>query len=161
MVKRFGYALVILAIACALAMAQDAAKKSETQPQPSQQTASNVSPYSGMYSFLKEGELVQVTVEDDGSVNGFISRYQNGDKGNFVDQFFKSGKIDGDKLSFSTKPVAGISFDFSGTVVRGEGKNPGDESYYVLDGTLTENVTDASKKTTSSSQPVKFKSFPK
>lgn len=155
--KRFGCVLVSLAIVCGLAIAQDATEK-KSEPQDSQQTSNA---YSGTYSFLKEGEFVQVTVEDDGSVTGFISRYANGDKGNFVDQFFKSGKIDGDKLTFSTKPAQGISFSFSGTVVRGDGKNPEDEGYYVLDGTLTENVTDASKKTSSSSQPVKFKSFPK
>ena len=31
--------------------------------------------YSGMYSFLKEGEFVQVTVEEAGPVTGFVSRY--------------------------------------------------------------------------------------
>jgi hypothetical protein len=31
--------------------------------------------YSGMYSFLKEGEFVQLTVEDAGRVTGFISRF--------------------------------------------------------------------------------------
>jgi hypothetical protein len=30
--------------------------------------------YSGMYTFLKEGEYVQLTVEDAGQVTGFISR---------------------------------------------------------------------------------------
>jgi hypothetical protein len=45
-------------------------------------------------------------------------------------------------------------------VDRGEGKNPGDDSYYVLKGTLTENVTDANKKVTSRSQEVTFKMFP-
>src|SRR5580692_12886627 len=31
--------------------------------------------YSGMYSFLREGEFVQITVEDAGKVTGFVSRY--------------------------------------------------------------------------------------
>src|SRR3982074_3248034 len=35
--------------------------------------------YSGMYSFLKEGEFVQVTVEDGAQLTGFVSRYGNGD----------------------------------------------------------------------------------
>ena len=38
---------------------------------------------------------------------------------------------------------------FSGTFERGEGKNPGDEAYFVLKGTLTENISDANKKVTS------------
>jgi hypothetical protein len=39
--------------------------------------------YSGMYSFLSEGEFVQITVEDQGKVAGFVSRYGDGpsDKG--------------------------------------------------------------------------------
>jgi hypothetical protein len=118
--------------------------------------------YSGMYAFLKEGEFVQVTVEDDGNVTGFVSRYGDGenDKGTFLDQFFKSGKIDGNKLIFATKIVHGVSFDFKGSVERGDGKDPGDEGYFVLKGTLTENVSDANKKVTSSTQDVMFKKFP-
>src|ERR1700683_5414638 len=59
--------------------------------------------YSGMYTFLQEGEFVQVTVEDAGRVTGFVSRYENtdGDHSAFLDQFFKAGKLDGNKLNFS------------------------------------------------------------
>ncbi len=119
--------------------------------------------YSGMYTFLKEGELVQLTVEDAGHITGFISRFGEGDsdKGEFLDQFFKSGKIEENKLSFTTEIVHGVGFDFNGTVERGEGKNPGDEAYFVLKGTLTETASDANKKVTSHSQEVAFKMFPR
>jgi len=118
--------------------------------------------YSGMYTFLKEGEFVQVTVEDTGHVTGFVSRFGDGgsDKGAFLDQFFKSGKLEGNKLSFTTDIVHGVAFDFKGTVERGEGKNPGDEAYFVLKGTLTENVSDVNKKVTSHPREVEFKMFP-
>ena len=118
--------------------------------------------YSGMYTFLKEGEFVQVTVEDTGHVTGFVSRYGDGesDKGAFLDQFFKSGKLEGNKLSFTTDIVHGVAFDFKGTVERGEGKNPGDEAYFVLKGTLTQNVSDVNKKVTSHAREVEFKMFP-
>jgi hypothetical protein len=117
--------------------------------------------YSGMYSFLKEGEFVQLTVEDADRVTGFVSRFADeSDNGEFLDQFFKSGKLDGNKLSFTTAIVHDIAFEFKGTVERGEAKNPGDEGYFVLKGTLTENVTDANKKVTSHSQEVTFKMFP-
>jgi hypothetical protein len=117
---------------------------------------------SGMYTFLKEGEFVQVTVEDEGKVTGFVSRYGEGesDTGAFLDQFFKNGQLDGNKLTFTTETVHGVWFDFKGTVERGEGKNPGDEAYYVLKGTLTQHVTDADKKVTSHSRDVVFKMFP-
>jgi hypothetical protein len=115
-----------------------------------------------MYTFLKEGEFVQVTVEDTGHVTGFVSRFGDGesDKGAFLDQFFKTGQLDGNKLSFTTEIVHGVFFDFKGTVERGEGKNPGDEAYFVLRGLLTENKSDANKTVTSHSRDVLFKMFP-
>jgi hypothetical protein len=118
--------------------------------------------YSGLYSFLKDGEFVQVTVEDEGRVTGFISRYGDGesDKGAFLDQYFRSGKLEGDKLSFTTEAVHAVWFEFKGTVERGEGKNPGDEAYYALKGTLTDNTTDAQKKVTTHASDVTLKSFP-
>jgi hypothetical protein len=119
--------------------------------------------YSGMYSFLRDGEFVQLTVEGQGRVTGFISRYGDldSDRGAFLDQFFKSGsKLDGNKLSFTTETVHGIWFEFRGTIERGEGKKEGDEAYYVVKGTLTENSADEAKKTSSRSREVAFKSFP-
>jgi hypothetical protein len=118
--------------------------------------------YSGMYSFLRDGEFVQLTVEEQGRVTGFISRYGDleSDRGEFLDLFFKSGKLDGKSLNFITQTVHGVWYEFKGTIERGPGKNPGDEAYYLLKGTLSENATDADKKTTSKSRDVAFKSFP-
>jgi len=118
--------------------------------------------YSGMYSFLKEGEFVQITVEDGGSVTGFISRFGDGesDKGAFLDQFFKAGKLEGNKLTFTTDLVHGLSYDFKGAFERGEGKKPGDDAYFILKGALTENLTDANKKMSSHSRDVVLKMFP-
>lgn len=121
------------------------------------------SEYSGMYSFLRDGEFVQVTIEDQGRVSGFVSRYGDleSDRGEFLDHFFKrESKLDGNKLRFTTETVHGIWFEFQGTIERGEGKNPGDEAYYVLKGTLSEKSTDEAKKTSSRSREVAFKSFP-
>lgn len=117
--------------------------------------------YSGMYGFLHDGEFVQLTVEDQGHVIGFISRYADPEgEGGFLDQFFKSGVIEGNRLSFATDTVHGVAFEFRGTIQRGLGKNRSDEGYYVLAGTLVENNTDAAKKTSSRSSDVALKSFP-
>jgi hypothetical protein len=115
-----------------------------------------------MYSFLQDGEFVQLTVEDKGNVTGFISRYGEleSDRGEFLDLFFKSGKLDGRNLIFTTQTVHGVWYEFKGTIERGPGKNPGDEAYYLLKGTLTQNNTDADKKTSLKSRDVSFKSFP-
>jgi len=118
--------------------------------------------YSGMYNFLRDGEFVQVTVEDHGNVTGFISRFgdSESDRGAFLDHFFKQGKLDGNKLTFTTQTVHGVGFEFRGTVKRGDGRKSGDEAYFVLKGTLIENSTDEAKKTTSRSREVALKSFP-
>lgn|SRR6267154_2324676 len=118
--------------------------------------------YDGMYAFVREGEFVQITVEGEGRVTGFVSRYgdSESDRGVFLDHFFKSGKLNGNQLAFATDTVHGVSFEFHGAVERGEGKNRADEAYYVLKGTLIENTNDESKKTSSHSREVALKSFP-
>jgi hypothetical protein len=140
---------------------KSAAPKTAELPPTAQQSKAGRE-YSGMYSFLKDGEFVQITVEDEGRVTGFVSRYGDGesDKGAFLDQYFRSGKLDGNKLTFATETVHAVWFEFKGTVERGEGKNPGDEAYYVLKGTLTDNTSDAEKKVTAHSREVVFRLFP-
>lgn len=127
-----------------------------------QNTQAPAENYSGMYSFLQDGEFVQISVEEEGRVSGFISRYGDleSDRGAFLDHFFKEGKLDGKKLSFNTQTVHGIWYDFKGSFERGQGKNPGDEAFYILKGTLTQFNTDSSRKTSSRSRDVAFKSFP-
>ena len=118
--------------------------------------------YSGMYGFLRDGEFLQLTIEDGARVSGFISRFGDldSDRGVFLDHFFKQAKLEGNKLTFTTETVHNVWFDFKGSVDRGQGKNRTQEDYYVLRGTLTENMSDANKKTSSRSRPVEFKSFP-
>jgi hypothetical protein len=154
MVKRFCILPAMLLLTCLLGIGQN------TPPNPPAAKPSN--DYSGMYSFLQDGEFVQLTVEEAGRATGFISRYgdSESDRGEFLDLFFKSGKLDGKNLTFTTQTVHGVWYDFTGVVERGPGKNPGDEAYYLLKGTLTQNNTDANKKTTSKSRDVAFKSFP-
>jgi hypothetical protein len=146
-----------------------AAQREPEQPKPAQQkqkedrrsAAVPGAEYSGMYSFLRDGEFVQFTVEDQGHGIGFVSRYPDPEgTGGFLDHFFKSATLDGNRLVFTTEVVQGVSFEFRGTVERGEGKSRADEAYYVLRGTMIENTMDAAKKTSSRSREVVLKSFP-
>ena len=148
----------VLAV-CSALVAQDKPVPKPADPQPAERPGSQ---YTGMYSFLKEGEFVQLTVEDAGHVTGFVSRFgdSDSDKGAFLDQFFKTGKLDGDSLTFTTEIVHGMAYEFKGTITRGEGKKPGDEAYYQIKGTLTEHLTDANQKSSSRSREVTFKAFP-
>ena len=141
------------------------AQVSPAQPGKIQKPPPSAAPgaeYSGMYSFLRDGEFVQITVEDQGRVTGFVSRYGDAetDRGDFLDHFFKSGTLDGNQLTFTTNTVHGVSFEFRGAIERGDGKSRGAEAYYVLKGTLVQNTTDEAKKTSSHSRDVALKSFP-
>lgn len=116
---------------------------------------------SGMYTFLREGEFVQITVEN-GQLSGFVSRFgdRDSDRNAFLDQFFNKASLDGKKISFTTKPVHGTWFEFSGQVSRGEAKTPDKEGYWTIRGELTQFDEDESKNVSSKSREVKFKSFP-
>jgi len=161
-----GFVLIALALTLAAAQAnptlQDRNRQKRAGQNPAPRPSTPGADYSGMYSFLRDGEFVQVTVEDQGRVTGFVSRYgdSESDRGVFLDHFFKSGKLDGSQLAFTTETVHGASFEFRGTVDRGEGKSRADEAYYVLKGTLVENTIDEAKKTSSRSREVALKSFP-
>ena len=157
--------LIAMVAVCAilpLAQEKSAAPGSKTTTPESKPANRPGEQYSGMYSFLREGEFVQVTIEDAGRVTGFISRYGDleSDKGAFLDQFFKGGKLEGNNLTFTTDVVHGTAYEFKGSIERGDGKKPGDEAYYLLKGTLIERLTDANQKTTSKSREVTFKAFP-
>ncbi|HEY5177889.1 MAG TPA: hypothetical protein VII95_20230 [Terriglobales bacterium] len=131
---------------------------------PTQQPAKTSAPAddpSGMYSFLREGEFVQLTMED-GKVSGFISRFgdADSDKGQFIDQFFDKATLAGDHLSFNTKTVHGVWYEFTGVITITPGKQPGQEDYRVIKGTLVQHATDASHHDKASQRQVELKSFP-
>ncbi len=131
---------------------------------PAQRTAKAAAPAddpSGMYTFLREGEFVQLTVED-GKASGYISRFgdTDSDKGQFIDQFFDKASLVGDHLSFNTKTVHGVWYEFNGVITITPGKQPGQEDYRVIKGTLLEHATDASNNDKVKQRQVEFKSFP-
>lgn len=132
------------------------AQNSTTSP------SSTTDEISGMYTFLQEGEFVQVNIEDGSRVTGFVSRYgdSDSDKGAFLDQMFSEGELKGNHIKFKTRIVHGVSYEFEGKFERGDGKNPADEGYHVLRGKLTEFTEDANKKTTAKSREITMKSFP-
>jgi hypothetical protein len=119
--------------------------------------------YSGMYSFLRDGEFLQITIEENGKVSGFISRFGDSqeDHGTFLDQFIKTGKSEGNSLRFTTESIHGVSFTFEGQFSRGPGKQPDQESYYLLRGKLTRITAGADSKANSQERTVEFKSFPR
>lgn len=158
--KIFLYLLAVAFLGMAFLVVAVAGQESQGGQSPAGSTAAV--DYSGMYTFLREGEFVQITVEDKGKLTGFISRYGDldSDRGAFLDQFFKQGAMDGQNLSFSTEIVHGVWFEFKGTAGRGPGKTVNDEGYYVIKGNLTQHATNADHKDVAKSREVVFKSFP-
>ena len=126
-----------------------------------QQPLSATEDISGMYTFLKDGEFVQLNVED-GHLSGFVSRYGEtaSDKDTFLDHMFKTAELKGDEIHFITKNVHGIWYEFTGKVERGGQKDPAKEGYRVLKGKLTQNSDDGSNKASGKSREVTLKSFP-
>ncbi|HEV8524067.1 MAG TPA: hypothetical protein VGQ71_06170 [Terriglobales bacterium] len=112
-----------------------------------------------MYSFLQEGEFVQINLEGD-LVTGFISRYGNGERAMFLDHFFKTAALKENQLTFTTKTVHGVWFDFKGRVQRADSKTRAEEGYYIIKGTLTQYNSDATKRVTAKAREVTFRSFP-
>ena len=142
--------LLSVSFAVAPLLAQQAAKDSNSPD--------NIS---GTYSFLREGEFVQLTVED-GKLSGYLSRFgdTDSDKGQFIDQFFDKTSLNGMHLSFNTKTVHGVWYDFSGVITVQAGKKPGEEAYRVIRGKLVQHTTDDAGKEKAMQREVEFKSFP-
>jgi len=116
---------------------------------------------SGAYTFVREGEVLQLTVED-GKLSGYISRFgdSDSDKGTFIDQFFDKTTLEGNRLSFDTKTVHGVWYDFSGVVSTQPGRKPSEEGYRVIRGKLVQHTTDENGKEKAMQKQVEFKSFP-
>jgi hypothetical protein len=126
-----------------------------------QARATSADDISGMYTFLREGEFVQITVEE-GKLSGFVSRYGDGDsdKDAFLDQFFTKASLEGKKISFTTKPVHGTWFEFNGAIARGDGQSRDKEGFWVIKGVLKKFSQDENKHVDVKSREVTLKSFP-
>lgn len=147
--------LVVAAVASAVLLSSSAVVFAQASAPPVS------SDLSGMFTFLREGEFVQLTVED-GQLSGFVSRFGDSDtdKGEFIDQFFDKASIQGEHLTFKTKTVHAVWYEFDGTLTTVAGKQKGDEGYRVLRGKLTMHTADAKGTDHASERTVEFKSFP-
>jgi hypothetical protein len=153
-------ALLRTAFALLLAAALTAHAQNPSQPKAAQKDSGEApaEDISGMYSFLNDGEFLQINLEPEG-VSGYVSRRgdQESDRGAFLDQFFSKASVHGHDVTFTTKMLHGVWFEFKGRFDRGPGKSKSEDAYYVLRGTLTEFTTAADKTSTSRSRQVEFK----
>jgi hypothetical protein len=151
----FGLCLLLSALAAAQTSKAAKVREGNTPAATAKAPAEDIS---GMYSFLREGEFVQINMEENG-VSGYISRRGDldSDRGAFLDQFFDKASIEGHDVFFNTRPLHGVTFEFKGRFERGSAKSKAEDGYYILRGTLTELITNGDKKTTSRSRQVTFK----
>ncbi len=117
---------------------------------------------SGMYSFLRDGEYVQINVSEDKEVSGFVERFgdTDSDRGQFLDHFFEKASLEGNRLTFRTKFAHAVAYEFQGTVQRGTVPDREHVGYLVLKGTLTLYRRDAEGKETANKREVEFRSMP-
>ena len=155
--RKFALFLLVFALA---AMSQQLHDKKTVPAKPAATAGENSASedISGMYSFLKEGEFLQLNLEHNG-VTGYVSREGNleSDRGMFLDHFFTAASVRGHDVAFTTKPVHGVWFEFKGRFDRGRARTKAEDGYYLLRGTLTEFTSDADKNTSSRSRQVEFK----
>lgn len=151
------FALVLLFSTLALAQPSHPAGEKEGTTNNKPAKSAPAEDISGMYSFLHEGEFVQINLEQNG-VSGYISRQGDleSDRGAFLDQFFDKASVEGHEVSFTTRPLHGVIFEFKGRFERGEAKSKAQDGYYIIRGTLSEIVSDGDRKTTRSRE-VAFK----
>ncbi len=117
---------------------------------------------SGLYSFVKSGDTVQINVQPDGTVSGYVSRVADGDsdRGQMIDLMFAKAAVHNGHVEFTTKKVHGVWFEFKGRAERGAAKTKDDEGYMVIRGTLTTVREDVNGHPTPLASEVEFKSFP-
>jgi hypothetical protein len=107
---------------------------------------------SGEYELDDNGSVVQITIEDS-RLSGYVSKM---DGGSALTLLFQRTTIQGDRLTFTTQMVHGVSYGFTGIVTRGDEQSPGKTGYFRLAGDWT--VYQGGGQET---KPVKLKSTPR
>lgn len=125
-----------------------------------QDTSALGNDYTGMYSFLRNGEFVQLNVEGGGRLTGFVARQSDGEKEVFIDHFFEKADVRDHAIQFSTRKVHGVRFEFRGTISRGTGKTRSAEAYYQIKGTLTQYTFGTNREVTPTERAVTLLSLP-
>lgn len=115
---------------------------------------------SGEYLIDESGSTIEITL-DEGRLSGYVTRMgdEQSDKTTPLTLFFDQVTAKGQQLTFTTKKVHGIWYEFSGTIERGDSRTTRSENgYYLLKGWWTVH-NDAGK--TQSRDEVIFKSTPR
>lgn len=115
---------------------------------------------SGEYLIDEAGSTVEVTLES-GKISGYVTRMgdEQSDKNTPLTFFFDKVTVEEHRLSFATKKVHGIWYEFDGSIERGGAKTTRDENgYFRLAGAWT---THNDARQSQSREQVSFRSTPR
>lgn len=160
--------LALAATANANAMPrQEQAQQTPQPPAATARGAEDPSSFSGEYEFLREGEVLQLTIQPgesgaEKSVTGFISRHgdTDSDRGTMLDHWIHEGTLSGRDLRFRTSTIHGVWFEFQGSIARGSGRSPHERGFHVISGKLTRHVVDREGHDVAQSREVTLNSQP-
>ena len=107
---------------------------------------------SGEYELDDNGSVVQITIEDN-RLSGYVTKM---DGGSALTLLFQRTTIQGDRLSFTTQTVHGLSYSFTGILTRGDEGSAAKPGYFRLAGDWTA-YHDGGHET----KPVRMKSTPR
>lgn len=88
---------------------------------------------SGEYELDDDGSVVQITLED-GRLTGYVTRMEHETA---LTLFFERSTTQGDRISFSTSTVHGLSYSFAGLLARGETQEKSQPGAYRMVGEWT------------------------
>jgi hypothetical protein len=95
---------------------------------------------SGEYGFGEPGEVIQIILEPQGRLTGYISKFgdHDSDRGAPLTLIFRHTSVSGEQIQFETGTIHGVWFAFHGSILRGVAKSRSEEGYFHLVGTLEE-----------------------
>lgn len=100
---------------------------------------------SGEYLLGQPGEVVEIILEQQGRLTGYISAFGNrdSDRGTPLTFLFHHTSVSGEQISFETITVHSTWYSFVGSIQRGDAKTRAEDGFYRLIGTLEEHDTAA------------------
>ena len=135
--ERVLIALFLLATAALAQTTPALHSRDKPEPQPTTRQTKGVSTLpeeaSGEYVLDEPGSVIEITLERN-RLTGYVTRME-GDTA--LTLFFDKTSIDGNTLSFTTKTVHGLRYEFHGAITRGKVAELSSSGYYLLRGELT------------------------
>jgi hypothetical protein len=116
---------------------------------------------SGEYLIDEVGSTIEITL-DAGKISGYVTRMgdEQSDKDTPLTFFFDRATANGDRVSFATRKVHGIWYEFDGSILRGDMKaTRAENGYYRLKGKWT--TYDGRRSAALKEEEVSLKSTPR